>query len=646
MSTKTTLKRIALVAVSALGFGLMTAVAPASAATCADATAVRPVNAEETVFGNQSCASTSATTGRATIAVKQIAGSGNFVTLTFDTNASSSIDESVIVVSGGTIRTAPNATVTTDKTQASFVGGGADGDYVTIGTPTAGTVTAKYYERTIDRGVATDVLKQTFTITVVARLTVSTVTSTSLIREVGTAGATSGIWSSSTSTTADRVVYAPKGTCQAVTLTCDNVANVYITMKDANGVALSADTGTFPVVKAVVRGPGNVGWLDEGSVNAIGKSETLVNADKLNEATLYIFQDGTNGVSYIDIYLDGTLWTTEKMYFYGDAKTVSVAQNLYVAKTPTALTATTLGTCTTTCANDGASVATQSAATVTVKDDAGVAVPYATVTATSSDTTVFSSTVTSTMVSTAAGLGKYQVNLSTVPGTTSGKSAVMTFKVGTLVGDKTATYSIGGEIAKATLTVKASTEVGAAGTMTFTTLDAAGNKSYDADRSLTLSSNTAITGSIFGTDALLNQVPENMTLPVINGTSGALGFFNPLVSANVTLVGQIDALADVTASFAVVSSAVNAATAAANAAADAALEAIDAANAATDAANLAAEAADAATMAAQDAKDAADAATAAVEKLAQDVAALIADLKAQLATLANIIAKIAKKVKA
>ena len=90
----------------------------------------------------------------------------------------------------------------------------------------------------------------------------------------------------------------------------------------------------------------------------------------------------------------------------------------------------------------------------------------------------------------------------------------------------------------------------------------------------------------------------------------------------------------------------SASTVAANAAADAALEAIDAATAATDAANLAAEAADAATMAAQDAKDAADAATAAVEKLAQDVATMIDALKAQLATLANVVAKIAKKVKA
>jgi len=92
--------------------------------------------------------------------------------------------------------------------------------------------------------------------------------------------------------------------------------------------------------------------------------------------------------------------------------------------------------------------------------------------------------------------------------------------------------------------------------------------------------------------------------------------------------------------------AVTAATAAAEAAGDAAAEAIDAANAATDAANLAAEAADAATVAAEEARDAADAATAAVEALATEVATLMAALKAQITTLANTVAKIAKKVKA
>jgi len=77
----------------------------------------------------------------------------------------------------------------------------------------------------------------------------------------------------------------------------------------------------------------------------------------------------------------------------------------------------------------------------------------------------------------------------------------------------------------------------------------------------------------------------------------------------------------------------------ASSATDAANEATDAANAATDAANAAAEAADAATAAAQDAQ-------AAVAALASQVADLIAGIKAQITSLTNLVIKIQKKVKA
>jgi len=120
-----------------------------------------------------------------------------------------------------------------------------------------------------------------------------------------------------------------------------------------------------------------------------------------------------------------------------------------------------------------------------------------------------------------------------------------------------------------------------------------------------------------------------VTVSAVGGT-GLAAAGRVAVSATATVVDTSDA----------------AAIAAAEAATDAASEAIDAANAATDAANLAAEAADAATVAAEEARDAADAATAAVEALATEVATLMAALKAQITTLANTVAKIAKKVKA
>jgi hypothetical protein len=88
----------------------------------------------------------------------------------------------------------------------------------------------------------------------------------------------------------------------------------------------------------------------------------------------------------------------------------------------------------------------------------------------------------------------------------------------------------------------------------------------------------------------------------------------------------------VTATATVVNSSVDAAT-------DAANEATDAANAATDAALAAADAADAATAAAQDASDA-------VAALSATVAKLVASLKAQITSLTNLVIKIQKKVRA
>jgi hypothetical protein len=124
-------------------------------------------------------------------------------------------------------------------------------------------------------------------------------------------------------------------------------------------------------------------------------------------------------------------------------------------------------------------------------------------------------------------------------------------------------------------------------------------------------------------------------------TAGALTV-SALGGTGIAAAGRVA----LTATATVVDTSNDASIAAAEAASDAAAEAIDAANAATDAANLAAEAADAATVAAEEARDAADAATAAVEALATEVATLMAALKAQITTLANTVAKIAKKVKA
>jgi len=157
----------------------------------------------------------------------------------------------------------------------------------------------------------------------------------------------------------------------------------------------------------------------------------------------------------------------------------------------------------------------------------------------------------------------------------------------------------------------------------------------------TTGANGAYTFELTSTAAGTASVSVTATNPTNGQLDDVAGYVNATELVDAITAGVATATHTVT-----FAAGTNASAAAAEAATDAALEAIDAANAATDAANLAAEAADAATVAAEEARDAADAATAAVEALASEVATLIAGLKAQITTLANTVAKIAKKVRA
>jgi hypothetical protein len=670
MSIKTLSKRIALVAVSALGFGLLSVVtapvANACAATNFDGT--KPIKVLATAFGAATCGTT--TLSAAAIAAKQLSGADNFVTLEADTNAASG--QSIIKVTGSTIRSSSVGTVAADLKSVLFGDTTAntlvDGNTIVINTPTAGTITVTYSTRAVTNGVVTDTVTQTITVTVVDKLVVSAAHSFSIINDMGTlnAGATTdpltnGVWSSQPDTTdgslavplgsatrdTDDVVYAPKGTCSGSTGTtpCNQIAQVDISLLSSADTLLNSTTGTMPTLRAVVRGPGNVGWFGASAQYSMpGRDMTWVATTFDATPTLDVFQDGTAGISYIDIYVNGTLWTTETLYFYGAATSAVATQSLYIAPTPTSAAGAAFGCGSGWSASGttglptvngcaGTSIASTPAATIALKDAAGVAVPYATLTATSSDTTVFASSTTAAMSPT---VGTYNANVSTVAGTTSGKTAAITWAVGTTATSNALTYAIGGPAASAKLTAAAGPNVGDKGTLKLEKFDAAGNKAADAYHTVALSSNVSITASIFTTGSV-TQTGESITVSVLNGVR-EWTFFNPLVPSSVTLSGTVDALLPVSTSFSVSNAALDAAL-------DAANEAIDAANAATDAANLAAEAADAATVAAEEARDAADAATAAVEALATEVATLMAALKAQLTTLANTVAKISKRLK-
>ena len=267
MSTKTTFKRIALVAVAALGFGLLTSVAPATAAanTNFNCTTAYTTGAVNTTDADAACTS--------------VAGPANFVTVTATSLAV------YVVLTGGTFTDG-----TTTKTLAS--GGTAN-----IATPTAGTITAAGYP--ITDGVASSTA-QTVTVTVGATANkglVNAATSTSLLKS-GTS------W---TTITADDTVYAA--------LTNAAVAGVSkVVLAGANGPITSTTA-----VTATISGPGSLVLSGADNLaNPIASGRAVSSTFATTTGTFYVgvLGDGVAGTATVTITA-GAYSTTETVVFYG-----------------------------------------------------------------------------------------------------------------------------------------------------------------------------------------------------------------------------------------------------------------------------------------------------------------------------------------
>ena len=355
---------------------------------------------------------------------------------------------------------------------------------------------------------------------------------------------------------------------------------------------------------------------------------------------VYVWSTGTAGTATITVTTaSGLVLGTKTVTFYGDVATLAVSTSLYQNKIIRA---------------GGYSSGT--AFFVTAKDSAGNAVRDVDPAVVSSDVSVITGG-TCTDASSGVSDGTHACSLNSAVGSTSGKTATITIRtpdpaVATATAaagpwlTTTYTVTLGGSVATEVITLD-KTSYGPSEYMivTVTAKDASGNPVWDGATAPTLSSNKALGGTItlttyrggVATSAAVSATTglvtndKNLGAPASSGSFMISGLSTNATATPISVTGTVGD---------------DAATAAANAASDAAAEAIDAANAATDAANLAAEAADAATVAAEEARDAADAATAAVEELAAQFETLVASVKAQLATLSSTIAKIAKKVKA
>jgi trimeric autotransporter adhesin len=158
----------------------------------------------------------------------------------------------------------------------------------------------------------------------------------------------------------------------------------------------------------------------------------------------------------------------------------------------------------------------------------------------------------------------------------------------------------------------------ATGGITSSTAFSSGSDTLTATFAALAGATSATDGTVAGYKVYTVYMPMSSGAVTISATGGT----------GLATAGRVA----VSASAEVVNSSVDAAT-------DAANEATDAANAATDAALAAADAADAATAAAQDASDA-------VAALSASVSKLISSLRAQITSLTNLVIKIQKKVRA
>jgi len=465
----------------------------------------------------------------------------------------------------------------------------------------------------------------TWTVTVTAADTKPT-SYTSVVR-TGTATAASGTslaTDSSTTASSTSSTVAPKFT---VWTDLNNT-------KGTDGADNAIDSMTVTVTgeafisAASTEQSGGTGTSSRGTLKALTMNS--VAASDTAGTPLYVWSTGTAGTATVTFTAINSGLTWSKTFtFHGSGSKIALGTSVYkIAR--------------------AGGFATSSMFTVTLKDSADRAVPGQTLSVEVSDNTVLAS---GSCVD-AVGLvtdGTYACSVTTAVGSTSGKSGTLTVIYEDAAGTEfstTYTVTLGGGVSTVVLTTdKATYEPGEHMVVTATAKDASGNPVYDGLAGPTLSANKAIGGALT-MNVYVGGVSTSQTR---SSTTGLVTTAQTLYAPAASGKFRVSGLAGDSASTPISVDATvtdDGATAAANAASDAAAEAIDAANAATDAANLAAEAADAATVAAEEARDAADAATAAVEALATEVATLMAALKAQITTLANTVAKIAKKVKA
>jgi hypothetical protein len=287
MSTKTIYKRIALVAVAALGAGVLS-VAPANAS-----------------YGSQIASGTPAFTtnssGTTPSAQSQVSGANNFVTIT------TAAAEGVLTITGSTLNTS-------ETTGVSIAAGGLTATQTldtvyTIPTKVAGTITVNFYATT-DGNTSTTVSDSlVITVNDAALYLASPTNSTSLIA-AGSDAAGSADVAVSASNLASGV----------------QAANITVAVKDGT----AAKTAVSGVISATIDGPGVIGIsASTRTTSGTAKFASLGDANSpVSGANVTVWADrtGLGGTSTIKIYSGTVLIATETVKFFGAVKTLGSAK--------------------------------------------------------------------------------------------------------------------------------------------------------------------------------------------------------------------------------------------------------------------------------------------------------------------------------
>ena len=654
MSTKTTFKRIALVAVAALGLGVLS-VAPSSAA---------PGTISLTVVQNGTASLTPATgsgeTGTAAILnVSSLLSQGTTDSLSVEfiatgTNPTDSAVRPLITfldtttASSGVVTVVGATTTLTKYTAAdSFTVASAAAGYKLTAADGSPAVVTGQFGITLESATASVRKAGTYTYLVIAKgysggainnaLTTTQSVTITIAAAADASKTPSAVKSFANLYSAGKTAGTAKSTSDdvlSVVATASTTAAGYVFVGNRN--ALDGNATAEDSLTATVTGAGVVcastGLGTAPSVGACGKS---VKVAATGDYEFVIRPDGTAGTSSVAV-TSGVLGVTytKSLTFYASSPktwTTSVLTPRLVVGTNDSAVVVTAVDANGTNWTGTAYIYAATAADALIGGSATTGVPcvassdktkqYCPITTKAAGTANFkisdksdptiATAVNSDAVSVTATLATAAtVKLAFDKATYSpGEKAVVTVTPVDSAGNAIAAVSSVALLSSSTAAITSNTAVTIAGTTTATVL---------AD-------GTAISTSAYaGTDKTAGSYSIVVYMPISSGTVtiSAKG------GSALPLAGQVA----ITASASVVNASVDAAT-------DAANEATDAANAATDAALAAADAADAATAAAQDASDA-------VAALSATVATLVASLKAQITSLTNLVIKIQKKVKA